>query len=109
MRQQEPMVFLLNFLYLSAVACIYEETKLGSCWRKDILSVEGQASITKSNFFLSWLDQYAVTEWPLIDTPTSTHGVITSFSLFKCCYLHFCRNKIGLMLAHRYIRVKGQA
>ena len=40
------MVFSLHLLYLSIVACIPEEIKLGPCWRKDILRVKGQALIT---------------------------------------------------------------
>ena len=35
-----------------------------------------------------------------------THGVFTSFSLSRCCCLHFCRSKFGLMLAQEYF--KGQ-
>ena len=42
-RQQRPMLFLLYFFYLSAVAGIYEEISLSPGWRKDILSVKGQA------------------------------------------------------------------
>ena len=34
--------------------------------------------------------------------PSSTHGVFTSFSLSKCCCLHFCNNKFGLLLAQGY-------
>ena len=33
-------------------------------------------------------------------------GHFTSFSLSRCCCLHFCRNKFGLMLAQGYF--KGQ-
>ena len=56
--------------------------------------------------FVSWRNKYAIIEWPLFDAPTSTHGVFTSFSLSRCCCLHFCRNKFGLMLAQGYF--KGQ-
>ena len=55
---------------------------------------------------MSWRNKYAIIEWPLFDAPTSTHGVFTSFNLSKCCCLHFCRNKFGLMLAQGYF--KGQ-
>ena len=41
-----------------------------------------------------------------LSVPSSTHGVFTSFSLFKCCFLHFCRNKFGLLLSRGYF--KGQ-
>ena len=50
-------------------------------------------------FFVSWRNKCAIIEWPLFDAPTSSHGVFTSFSLSRCCCLHFCRNKFGLMLA----------
>ena len=52
--------------------------------------------------FVSWRNKYAITEWPLFDAPTSTHGVFTSFSLSRYCCLHFCRNKFGLILAQGY-------
>ena len=44
---------------------------------------------------LTKLFNYSIIEWPLFDARTSTHDVFTSFSLSKCCYLHFCRNKLG--------------
>ena len=56
--------------------------------------------------FVIWRNKYAIIEWPLFDAPTSTHGVFTSFSLSRCCCLHFCRNKFGIMLAQGYF--KGQ-
>ena len=56
--------------------------------------------------FVSWRNKYAITEWPPSDAPTSTHGVFTSFSLSRCCCIHFYRNKFGLMLAQGYF--KGQ-
>ena len=71
------------------------------------LRVKGQVQITKCYFFVSWRNKYAIIEWPLFDAPTSTHGVFTSFSLSRCCYLHFCRNKFGLMLAQGYLRVNS--
>ena len=43
MRHLVPMVFLLFLIYLSAVTGISEERNLGPCWRKDILTVKGQA------------------------------------------------------------------
>ena len=52
--------------------------------------------------FVSWRNKNAITEWPLFDAPTSTHGVFTSFSLSRYCCLHFCRNKFGLILAQGY-------
>ena len=57
--------------------------------------------------FVSWGNKFVIIEWPPFDAPTSTHGVFTSFSLSRCCCLHFCRNKFGLMLAQGYF--KGQA
>ena len=70
--------------------------------------LKGQKSskIHKMLLFVSWRNKYAIIEWPLFDAPTSTHGVITSFSLSRCCCLHFCTNKFGLMLAQGYF--KGQ-
>ena len=56
--------------------------------------------------FVSWGNKFVIIEWPPFDAPTSTHGVFTSFSLSRCCCLHFCRNKFGLMLAQSYF--KGQ-
>ena len=56
--------------------------------------------------FVSWGNKYVIIEWPLFDAPSSTHGFFTSFSLSRCCCLHLCRNKFGLMLAPGYF--KGQ-
>ena len=53
MRKQVPMVFLLLLVYLGAVAYISVEISLGSCWRRDILRVKGQALFTNCNFL--WL------------------------------------------------------
>ena len=51
---------------------------------------------------MNWRNKYAIIGWPLFDAPKSTHGVFTSFSLSRCCCLHFCRNKFGLILAQGY-------
>ena len=56
--------------------------------------------------FVSWGNKFVLIEWPPFVAPTSTHGVFTSFSLSRYCFLHFCRNKFGLMLAQGYF--KGQ-
>ena len=56
--------------------------------------------------FVSLGNKFVLIEWPPFDAPKSTHGVFTSFSLSRCCCLHFCRNKLGLMLAQGYF--KGQ-
>ena len=58
--------------------------------------------------FVSWGNKFVIIESPpfSFDAPTSTHGVFTSFSLSRCCCLHFCRNKFGLMLVQGYF--KGQ-
>ena len=53
MRQQVPMVCLLLLVYLGAVAYISVQISLGSCWRRDILRVKGQALFTICNFL--WL------------------------------------------------------
>ena len=75
----------------------------------------GQRSTIHHNvqLFISLNNQYAVIQWPLLDAPTSTHGVFTStLSLSKCCLLRLCKKQYGLMLAQRYfkcLRVKGLA
>ena len=56
--------------------------------------------------FVSWGNKFGLIEWPPFDASKSTHGVFTSFSLSRCCCLHFCRNKFGPMLAQGYF--KGQ-
>ena len=53
MRQQVPMVVLLPLVYLGVVAYISVEISLGSCWRRDILRIKGQALFTNCNFL--WL------------------------------------------------------
>ena len=50
MHHQVPMVYLLLLVYLSAAAYISVEISLGSCWRRDILRVKGQAQITTFTF-----------------------------------------------------------
>ena len=69
---------------------------------------KGQRSSTnhKMLLFVSWRDQYPIIEWPIFGALTSTHSVFTSIGLSRCCCLHFCRNKFGLMLAQGYF--KGQ-
>ena len=44
---------LLLLVYLGAVAYISVEVSLGSCWRRNILKVKGQALFTNCNFL--WL------------------------------------------------------
>ena len=56
--------------------------------------------------FVSWGNKFVIIECPPFDAPKSTHGVFTSFSLSRCYFLHFCRNKFGLMLVQGYF--KGQ-
>ena len=52
---------------------------------------------------ISLCDQYVTLEWPLLDAPTSTHGVFL-LSLSKCCFLRLCRKQFELMLAQRYFK-----
>ena len=61
---------------------------------------KGQRSSTnyKMLLFVSLGNKFVITEWPPFDAPTGTHGVFTSFTLSRCCCLHFCRNKFGLTL-----------
>ena len=105
MRQQVSMVFSLHLVYLNSAARISEKIKLGPCWRKDF---KGQKSSKnhKMLLFVSWGNKFVVIKCSPFDSPKSTHGVFTSFSLFRCCCLHFCRNKFGLMLTQGYF--KGQ-
>ena len=97
MRQQVPMVFLL-------LAYISVEISLGSFWRRDILRVKGQALFTNWNFL--WLcvicNCWVATIWCAIKYPWCLYF----FNLSKCCCLHFCRNKFGLLLVRGYF--KGQ-
>ena len=70
------------------------------------LRVQKSSKNHKMLLFVSWGNKFVIIEWPPFDAPTSTHGVCTSFSLSRCCCLHFCINKFGLMLAQGYF--KGQ-
>ena len=56
--------------------------------------------------FVSWGNKFVLIEWPPFDAPKSPHCVFIFFSLSRCCCLHFCKNKFGLMLAQGYF--KGQ-
>ena len=70
-------------LSLSKCCCLHsEEISFGPCWRRDILTFEGQRSSTshKMLLFVSWRHQYAIIEWPLFDASTSSRSVFTSFS-----------------------------
>ena len=69
------------------------------------LRVKSQAKNHKMLLFVSWGNKFVIIEWLPFDEQTSTHGVFTSFSLSRCCCLHFCR-KFELMLAQGYF--KGQ-
>ena len=88
------------------------QNKVGSMLAQGFLRVKSQAKITQCYFFVSWRyehDKCAIIEWPPFDAPTSTHGVFTSFSLSKCCCLHFCRNKtLGSCWRRDILRVKGK-
>ena len=107
MRQQVPIVFLLLLVYLGTVAYISVEISLGSFWRRDILRVKGQAFFTNCNFLLLCVhgvicNCWVATIWCAIKYPWCLYF----FSLFKCCCLHLCRNKFGLLLVWGYF--KGQ-
>ena len=88
-------------------ALVGARSKLRSCWRRDILRVKGQGLITNCNFL--WLCVICNHRVVILDAPSSTHGVFTSFSLSKCCCFHFCRNKLGSCWRRDILRVKGQA
>ena len=110
MRRQVSMSF-FSFFFLFAsftsmvpVVCILE-ISLGSCWHKD--ECTGQRSTIPHNvqLFISLNNQYAIIQWPLLDTPTSTQYYPWCFStpsLSKYCLLWLCRKQYGLMLALRY-------
>ena len=70
------------------------------------LRVQKSSKNHKMILFVSWGNKFVVIECPPFDAPKSTHGIFSSFSLSRCCCLHFCRNKFGLMLAQGYF--KGQ-
>ena len=55
---------------------------------------------------MSFRNKCAIIEWPLLNAPISTHGGFTSFSLSRCCCLHCCRNKFGLMLAQGHFKAQ---
>ena len=80
--------------------------KVGSMLAQGILRVKGQAKITK--YYFLWVG--AINMQSLSGHYFMPHftprGVFTSFSLSRCCCLHFCKNKFGLMLAQGYF--KGQ-
>ena len=101
MRQRVPMVCLLLLVYLGAVAYISAEIRLGSCWRRDIVRVKCHA-FSQISFFMTLCDMW------LLDAPSSTHGVFTSFSLFKCCCLHSVEISLGSCRCRDILRVKGQ-
>ena len=105
MRQQVSMVFSLHLVYLSTAACISEKINWVHIGAR-IFKGQKSSKNHKMLLFVSWGNKFVIIEWPPFDAPTSTHGVFTSFSLSRCCCLHFCRNKFGLMLAQGYF--KGQ-
>ena len=88
-RHQVPMVSLLLLVYLSIVAYISVEISLGSCWRRNILGSKVRIN-HKSQLFMNMQSSSG----NYSDAPSSTHGVLTSFNLSKCCCLHFWRNYI---------------
>ena len=101
---RQRVYFLLLFVYLGTVAYISVEISLGSFWRRDILRVKGQGFITNCNFL--WLcvtcNCWVATIWCALKYP----WYLYFFSLSKCCCLHFCRIKFGLLLVQGYFKVK---
>ena len=85
------------------------KNKFGSMLAQGFLRVKGQAQITKCYFL--WVDAINMQSLSghYLHAPTSIHGVFTSFSISQCCCLHFWKNKVGSMLAQRFLRVKSQA
>ena len=106
MRQKVPMVFLLLLVYLGTVAYISVEISLGSFWRRDILRVKGQALFTNCKCYDSvW---YAIIEWPLFDTPSSTHGIFTSLVYLSTVAYISVEISLGSCWCSYILRVKDQ-
>ena len=82
---------------LSRYCCLHSvEISLGSFWRRDILRVKGQALFTNCNFLRLCVtcNHWVATIWCAIKYPRCLYF----FGLSKCCCLHFCRNKFGLLV-----------
>ena len=96
MHQKVPMVFLLLLVYLGTVVYNSVEISLGSFWCRDILRVKGQALFTNCNFLRLCVicNHRVATIWCAIKYPRCLYF----FGLSKCCCLHFCRNKFGLLV-----------
>ena len=91
-----PWCFLLLLVYLGTVVYISVEISLGSFWRRGILRVKGQALFTNCNFLRLYViyNHWVATIWCAIKYPRCLYF----FGLSKCCCLHFCRNKFGLLV-----------
>ena len=92
---------------ISQYCCLhFWKNKVGFMLAEGFLRVKSQAKITKCYFlWVGAINLYSLSGRHLF-RQKSTHGVFTSFSFSRCCCLHFCRNKFGLMLAQGYF--KGQ-
>ena len=101
MRQQTTMVFSLHLVYLCTAACISEKKGWVHVGAR-IFKGQKSSKNHKMLLFVSWGNKFVVIKCSPFDAPKSTHGVFTSFSLSRCCCLHFCRNKFGLILAQGY-------
>ena len=104
------MVFSLHLVYLSTAACISQKKSWVYVGARIF---KGQRSSTnhKMLLFVSWLNQYAIIEWPPFDAPTSTHCVLTSFSFFfLISAVPYISVEISLGPCWRrdILRVKGQ-
>ena len=79
MHQHVPMVFSLLLAYLGAIVYISVEISLGSCWRRDILRVKGQALFTNCNFL-----------WLCVNMVKCNHREVTTRCAIKSPWcLHF--------------------
>ena len=97
----------LTSFSISHYCCLhFWKNKVGSMLAQRFFKGQKSSKNHKMFLFVSWGNKFVIIEWPPFDVPTSTHGAFTSFSLSRCCCLHFCRNKFGLMLAQGYF--KGQ-
>ena len=76
MRQQIAMVFSFHLVYLSTAVCISEKKIELVHVGARIFKGQGSSTYHKMLLFVSWRDQYAIIEWPLLDVGTSTHDVL---------------------------------
>ena len=81
---------------LSRCLCLpFCRNKFRLMWAQGYFKGQRSGIIHKLQLFYDFV-WYAIIKLQLLDAPSSTHGVLISFSLSKCYCLHFWRNKFGL-------------